>query len=237
MANPNGVSATYNPVFLSGGQMPQTADLDSDELQQFDLALQSIADIVAIQSDTTLANIILNERDAYLYAASIAKQQFNGATFGGLLGNSGFNMQTIRAATILTQNATTPVYSWARNFTTLGWQGLFGSHSSPLTIGTTGNATYVGTTYKRVMFVATHILDDVPFKFDEIQVGVNKITYPVMPVAINKISNVYLAKLPAPMLVILNGQFYVDGNIQYLGQSNPRLLGMQYVTSDYATLE
>jgi hypothetical protein len=217
--------------------MPQTADLDSDELQQFDLALQSIADIVAIQSDTTLANIILNERDAYLYAASIAKQQFNGATFGGLLGNSGFNMQTIRAATILTQNAATPVYSWARNFTALGWQGLFGSHSQPLTIGTTGNATYVGTTYKRVMFVATHILDDVPFKFDEIQVGVNKITYPVMPVAINKISNVYLAKLPAPMLVILNGQFYVDGNIQYLGQSNPRLLGMQFVTSDYATLE
>lgn len=237
MANPNGVSATYNPAFLAGGSVPTYENLTSEELAQFDIALKSFADLVAIQSDSTLSNIILSERNAYLFAASIAKQQFDGATFGGIIAQTGFNMQPIRAATLLTQGSTTPVYSWTKSFTSAGWQGLFGSQSAPLTLGTTGNATYVGTTYKRVMIVATHIIDNVPLPFDEIQIGVQKQLYPVMPVGITNISNVYLYKFPAPILVVLDGQFFVQANVQRLGTFNPRLLGLQFVTSEYAMIE
>ena len=240
MANnalPAGVSANYVPQFISGGQEPSYMDLTPGEIQLFNSALAATAEIVTYDSDTALANLILKERDNYLFAAAVAKQQFNGKTFGGLLGQTGFNIQAIRAATILTQASASAVYPWDQNFTTKGWQALFGSQASPFTVGTTGTATYIGTTYQRVMFLATHLIDTVPFKFEEIRLGVSKISYPVQVLHVNKISNVYVAKLAAPLLVTINQQFFIEANVQYLGGDVPALFGMQYVTSDYAVIE
>jgi hypothetical protein len=236
MANPNGVSSTYDPIFISGGAMLAYENLSSNELTQFDIALKYATTIYDRYGTEPLSSILNEFKDPFLYVASIAKKYF-ATTFGGILSNSGFNMQPIRAATLLSQGAASPVYNWGRNFTTLGWQSLFGSDSSPFSLGTTGNGTAVTTTYKRVMIVAPVIIDLVPPKYDEIRVGISTVKYPVMPVTYTKVGNVYVTRFPAPLLLPADSQFFVEANIQELGSGSPRLAGFQFVTSDYAALK
>jgi hypothetical protein len=102
---PNGVNpnawTSGDITFLSGtpGAPPSFIDLTEDEISLFDADLRKLAYMVSLERD--LSALLLSQRDAFLFAASIAKSQLTGRAFGGLLKGSGFNMQMIRPLTIL----------------------------------------------------------------------------------------------------------------------------------------
>src|SRR5579875_4028906 len=102
---PNGVQIPVgvNPAavqnreisFLSGRtQIPGFIDLNASEISLFDADLKRLAFQTSLQRD--LSSLLLSQRDAFLFAASIAKAQFKGRAFGGLLNGGGYNMQLIR---------------------------------------------------------------------------------------------------------------------------------------------
>src|SRR5579875_1629676 len=138
---PNGVQIPdgVNPAavqnreisFLSGRtQIPGFIDLNASEISLFDADLKRLAFQTSLPR--ALSSLLLSEWDAFLFEASIAKAQFKGLAFGGLLKGGGYNMQLIRPITILSNvpvaqggGGGTAVLNWASNFTTTGWQALF----------------------------------------------------------------------------------------------------------------
>jgi hypothetical protein len=248
---PNGVNpaawSSGDIQFLSGtpGSPPSFTDLTSQEQNLFDADFKRIAYMTSLERD--LAQILLSQRDGLLYAASIAKNQLPKTAFGGLLGAGGFNMQLIRATTILA-NVTVAdggggaafVGSWARTFTKTGWQALFGSNASsdPVSLGVTGSSNSTVTTYQRVVVAAPFLLSTgTTPRFAEIKAFVKTVSYPVYPVTWLKLSDIYLARLPGILLALVNDSFAVEANITTTGDDEPQLLGLQFVTNDYAVLE
>jgi len=230
--------------FLSGRtQIPGFIDLNASEIALFDADLRRLAFQTSLQRD--LSQLLLSQRDAFLFAASIAKAQFKGLAFGGLLNSGGYNMQLIRPVTILSNvpvaqggGGGTAVLNWSRNFTTTGWQALFGNDSNQVSLGVTGSSTTAVTTYSRVMIAAPYILSTgASPKFVEIRPRVLNVGYPVYPLHWLKMTNLFVAKLPGILLALPNDYFDIEANIETTGTDEPQLFGLQFVTSDYAVLE
>ena len=233
--------------FLSGmSQVPGFLDLSPAEIGVFDSDLKRLAFVTALERD--LSNLLLSQRDSLLFAASIAKSQYKALTFGGLLAGGGYNMQFIRPGTILSSLATadggngsgttTLILSWARTFTATGWQALFGRDSDQVSLGVTGSSTTAVTTYSRVMIACPYILSTgASPKFAEIRARVLQTTYPVYPIHWLPMTDLYVARLPGTILVLPNNNFDVEGNIKALGDDEPQMYGLQFVTNDYAVLE
>ena len=242
---PNGVKeAAYEDInFISGNIGTMTFEnLTSSEIAMFDRDLRLLAYMTSLQRD--LSSILLEQRDAFLVGASIAKKQF-GVPFRGLNGTGGFNMQLIRPVTVLSNIPTnlgggggTPVLTWKRYFSQTGWQALFGNPSNPVNLGVTGNGTSAMTTYKRVLMEIPYLLSTGPSpKVQEIQISVLQTTYPVYPLSWLKLSDIYIAKLPGVLFANLNGTFSIQANIGTTGVDEIIPLGLQFVTSDYAVLQ
>src|SRR5579875_2343414 len=107
---PNGVQIPdgVNPAavqnreisFLSGRtQIPGFIDLNASEISLFDADLKRLAFQTSLHRD--LSSLLLSQRDAFFFAASIAKDPFKGLGFGGLLNGGGYHMQLIRPIIIL----------------------------------------------------------------------------------------------------------------------------------------
>src|SRR5579875_1736997 len=101
---PNGVQIPdgVNPAavqnreisFLSGRtQIPGFIDLNASEISLFDADLKRLAFQTSLHRD--LSSLLLSQRDAFLFAASIAKAQFKGLAFGGLLNGGGYKSQAL----------------------------------------------------------------------------------------------------------------------------------------------
>lgn len=246
---PDGVNAAAfdsgDIIFLSGspGSPPSATDLTKVERDVFDADLRRVAYETSLQRD--LSSFLLSQRDALLYAASIAKNQIPKKAFGGLLGSGGFNMQMIRPVTILGNVPAAQgggggafVGTWDRSFNATGWQALFGDNTNPVSLGVTGSATTALTTYQRVVIAAPYLLStgSTP-RYVEIKPFVKQTAYPVYPLHWLKLSNVFLAKLPGVLLGQINDSFAMEANIGTAGDDTPQLFGLQFVTNDYSVLE
>lgn len=155
------------------------------------------------------------------------------------MNNSGFNLQMIRATTVRTQSASSQVYTWSQNITSTGWQSMFGTQADPYTTGIsstlgTNSAAY---TQDRVNLFITHLLSHTPPKFDEVQFGVGTTKYNVFPTTYERISDIYVTKLPEPMFIPLNSTYFFLANYQRTGTDDTQLLGAAYVLSSYASLQ
>ena len=224
-------------------QIPGFSDLGPQELAIFDSDLRRISYMQALERD--LSNIMIAERDTYLFAASIAKAAFRNLTFGGLLGGGGFNFAFLRPNPILSSvtaadggGGGAAVLSWKRTFTTTGWQALFGKDTDQVSLGITGSSTTTVTTYQRVMLAVPYLLSTgTSPRFVEIRPRVLQTTYPVQTLNWLKMTDIYLTRLSATLLNLPNEYFDIEGNISTTGDDEPQLLGIQYVTFDYAVLE
>lgn len=221
---------------ISGNYQAPQISLSGAEQQTFNEAWDAFSTLYDRFSQGALSSILGPYKNLYLAAAEMAKAQFKGATFGGLMYNAGFNMQLIRAVTVLTQGNSTPVYKWARTFTTTGWQAYFGDKNNfyvtGIANGSTNSATY---TLDRVNLFVTHLLSHQKPLHDEMQFGIGTTTYNVFPTTFERISDVYVMPLPAPLFMPLNSQYYFMANIQRLGVDDTQLLGATFVTSQYAS--
>lgn len=230
--------------FLSGrSQIPGFIDLSQTEQSIFDADLRRISYMTALERD--LSNLLLAERDSFLFAASIAKSQFKNLTFGGLLGGGGYNMQMIRPITILSNvpvaqggGGGAAVLTWKRTFAAVGWQALFGNDANQVSLGVTGVSTTAVTTYSRVMLAAPYLLSTGSSpKYVELRPRILQTTYPVYPLHWEKFTDIFLAKLPGCLLILPNENFDFEANIGTAGDDEPQLFGLQFVTYDYSVLE
>ena len=229
-----------DPVIISGGTSPVPAPIDGTEQALFESGYATLSTVFDKFGQAPISSVLSELEQPYLQGMQYAKNSFNKLPFGGLFGPQGFNMQLIRAATVYgSQQTPSSGYTanWSRTFNTLGWQSLFGSQSSPYTLATTGNGQYIGTTYNRVSLMFTHLIDTSPPKFDEIRFGVQQNVYPVFVTDYQLISDLYITALPAPIYVDVNQTFFIEANIERLGAGRPQLLGIQYVTKDYANIK
>jgi hypothetical protein len=225
-----------NENILSGGIVPPAVALTNAEMASFNEGFNAVTALYDEYGPDSLSYILRSEKPTYVLGAEYAKAAF-GQNFGGIVGSSGINMQLIRSATVLSQGSSTPVYTWSKNITTTGWGSLFGSKTTQFTLKNSQGGNTVVNTYKNVMFVATHIIDSVKPLYDEIQIGANSTDYPIYPVTTQKIGGRYVIKLPMPLVILNDTQFYVMANYQRLGTASPQLLGFQYALHTYATLQ
>ena len=195
--------------FLSGRtEIPGFTDLSPREIAIFDADLRRLAFMISLERD--LSNLMLSQRDAYLFAASIAKAQFKNLTFGGLLGGGGFNMQILRPTTILGNVPVTIqtnggggafVGTWKTTYVATGWQAIFGSDSTQVSLGNTGPATTTTTTYSRVMICVPYLLSTgASPKVVEIRVKSLQTTYPTYVLHWMTMTDLFIAKLPGQLL-------------------------------------
>ncbi|MHB8552825.1 MAG: hypothetical protein ACYDAO_04475 [Thermoplasmataceae archaeon] len=225
--------ASNYPLTINGGAQIPGETLTATEEANFKQAFEAIAALYDEYGAEPLSGILGKEVMSYKQGAEMAKVDLQGE-FGGSLGTNGINMQLIRSATLLTQGASSPVYTWAKNFTSIGWQALFGDSSTPLVLTSSAGGSTVSSTYQNVDLVATHIIDTVRPLYDEIQIFYNRKPYPVFPVTTQKIAGLYVTKLPAPIQVPNKANFAIMANVQRTGSASPQLLGLQYAKYAYA---
>jgi hypothetical protein len=201
---PFGIRNPGSVSFIAGvGAALNYANLTPDELQIFDRDLINIADYFSQARD--LQGLFLEDRDVYLWAASIAKQQLL-VNFGGLVPGSGqFGMQLIRAKTIL------GAVDWLQSYAAAGWNNVFGSSTAYVDFSTT--STTYGNPQNRVLAVITNLYCTTVPKIREVWFHVGPTDYPIWPIEFRSISDLWIAGLPANPFITRNGHFWMRGNV------------------------
>lgn len=237
MVGTNGSVKDLGVAWLTGTDIPDYESLTSEEETLFNVGFSQITATTDYLNNTALSDSLRQFKNDYKIFIETAKYSFKQA-FGGTLLASGFNMQLIRAATLLTGSGSTATYDWTKSIgnADLGWGSLFGSFTSPINLGTSNSSNALGNTYNQVSMLATHLVDTVPPLYDEIQVKIQGTTYEVYPTRFTEvIERVFITRLPAPMFIKVNGQFAIEANYRRTGQSNPQFLGLQAAPYSYAS--
>lgn len=223
---PFGVTAPKAVSFIAGtGTSLAYTDLTADELDVFDLDLIKLSKYFSQTRD--LQNLFLEDRDTYLWAASIAKKQLAKGFGGSIAGSGEFGMQWIRARTILTT-----ADSWQQSYSAAGWNNVFGSSSSPVNLSAT---TYLNP-QNRVLIVFPKLYNESVPKIRELWFHIGPTDYPIWPIAFQSLGNLYVAGLPATPLIVKNGKFYMRGNVLGTGVVDSIApLGLAFADGEYMT--
>jgi hypothetical protein len=202
---PFGITNPASVSFIAGvGAALDFSDLTTDELAIFDRDLIAISDYFGLSRD--LKTIFLEDRDTYLWAASIAKKQLSLTGFGGAVPGSGqFGMQLIRSKTIL------GAVDWLQSYTSSGWQNVYGSSAGPVDFSTT--STTYGNPQNRALAVITNLYCTTIPKIREVWFHMGPTDYPIWPIEFRNISDLFIAGLPANPLITRNGKFWMRGNV------------------------
>jgi hypothetical protein len=201
---PAGIINPGSVSFIAGVGAPLNfSNLTLDELEIFDRDLVAIADYFALSRD--LKTIFLEDRDTYLWAASIAKQQLL-VSFGGLVPGSGqFGMQLIRSKTIL------GAVDWLQYYAAAGWTNVFGSSGAYVDFSST--STTYGNPQNRVLAVITNLYCTTVPKVREVWFHVGPTDYPIWPIEFRGMSDLWIAGLPSAPFITRNGHFWMRGNV------------------------
>lgn len=229
---PFGVLNPGSVSFIAGtGAMLDYEDLAPDELNVFDRDLVSIADYFCLSRD--LKTVFLEDRDTYLWAASIAKKQL-GVGFGGAIAGSGqFGMQLIRAKTVLSTTSAI-ANDWMQTYTAAGWNNVFGSSTAPVDLSAT-NTTYIGNPQNRTLMAITNLYCTTIPKIREVWFHIGATDYPIWPIEFRNISDFFMAGLPATPLITKNGKFYMRGNVGSIINSidGTAALGLTFALAEF----
>jgi hypothetical protein len=200
---PQGVRNIPSIHFLSGGGSLDFSDLTPEEIVVFDRDLNALSDYFSLNRD--LKSIFLEDRDSYLWAASIAKKQL-GTNFGGATPSSGqFGMQLIRSRSVLGAN------DWLQSYSAAGWTNVYGTSSAPVDLSTT-STTYLNPQNRTLMVIANLYSSTLP-KIREVWFHIGATDYSIWPIEFRTLSDAWIAGLPAMPLIAKNGKFYMRGNV------------------------
>jgi len=201
--NPAGIRAPGTISLWAGGIELAFENLTAEEIAVFDRDLAKMSGYFSQSRD--LQNLFLEDRDTYLYCASIAKKQL-GTGFGGVTPGSGqIGMQLIRSKLIL------GAANWLQTISAAGWNNIFGSSSSPVDLSST-SSTY-GNPQNRCVLCIPKLMDICAPKITEAWFNVGPTQYPIFPIGLFSVADLFVAKIPAAVYVGKNGRFYMRGNI------------------------
>ena len=231
------------PLVLSGNtQYPQITP-SPDELAIFYRDFQRMATMYSLQRDLT--QLLYDDAETYAAMVGIAKGSIGtNPIFRGVSAQGGeIGMQLIRAITVENPGISpgqTPVQSWVKNYTSTGWQGIFGSASNKIDLSQFGTGGSSATNLNgRVMLAFGALLNPVTSpKVSEIQITVGTLTYPIWNIDWEPAGDLFYAKLPGVVLIPVNQNFYINGNIQPgPGLDATQLFGLTFATGTYLSLE
>ena len=230
MANPAGITDAAAVTFMAGNASTQSfTPLSQDEQLKFDRDLKRLATSGELWQREA-AELWSEDRDTYLWAASIAKAQFGDIPFEGLLANAAgiFGFQPIRSATIVTGNP----QGWLVNQASTGWQSKVWNVNLATSTGTLTN------TQNRVLLCAPRLINyALTPKVNQVRWSVGPTTYPVQVIDWIKSSNLSVTKNMGALLVGKNGTFTADFQVESAGTDGTALFGLAFATGDWMTLE
>jgi len=210
---PKGIGVPISPAVITGpGSISLWAggieiaweNLTDAEITIFDRDLVKLAKAFSHERD--LQTIFLEDRDTYLYGASIAKKQL-AAGFGGVSPASGqIGMQLIRSKTIR------GAANWWQSFAAPGWSDVFGSSTAPVDLSTTSAA--YGNPQNRVAICFPKLIDRTTPKLLEAYFHIGPTDYQIFPLSFFGVADLFVANLPSGVYVGRNGRFWMRGNIE-----------------------
>jgi len=224
--NPFGVTVPKAVSFIAGSGTSLAFDhLSPDEIDIFDLDLIKLSKYFSQNRD--LQNLILEDRDTYLWAASIAKKQLNKGFGGSKPGSGEFGMQLIRSQSVLV------AADWLRQYSSAGWQNVWGSSSSPIDL----SVTTALNPQNRLLLVFPKLYNTTIPKLTEIWFHIGPTDYPIWPTLWGAVGDLYIQGLPWTPLITKNNQFYMRGSvgsaIGVVDGSAP--LGLAFCDAEYMT--
>lgn len=208
------------------GAVLEFESLTSAEQLVFDRDLRRLANGFSSLS-RDIQSFFSEDRDTYLWAASIAKKQFQVPFNGSLaLGSGTFGMQVIRSVTI---NGT---QTWLVSQASSGWQSKSWNVNLATSTGTVTN------TFNRVVLAIPRIVNyGITPKVKEVRWTVGPTTYAVQPIDWEKATNLFAAKNLATVFVSKNGTFTTDFNVEATGTDGTAAFGLAFATADWLQLE
>ena len=230
---PAGVVDPASVTFMAGNATVQTfTNLTQQEQAKFDQGLKRLATSDELWQREA-AELWSEDRDTYLWGASIAKNQLGDIPFDGLLANAAgtFGMVPIRAPYIVSGNP----QSWLVNQGTLGWNSKVWNVNLSSTGTTSGSVT---NTQNRVILIAPRIANyALTPKVNAIRWTVGPTQYPVQVNDWMKLSNMSISKNLGALFVGKNGTFTSDFLVESTGTDGTALWGLAFATGDWMTLE
>lgn len=223
---PFGITAPKSVSFIAGsGTSLSYESLTTDEIDIFDLDLIKLAKYFSQNRD--LQNLILEDRDTFLWAASIAKKQLAKGFGGNVPGSGEFGMQLIRSQSVLVAT------DWLRQYSASGWQNVFGSSASPVDLSVTTGLN----PQNRLLLTFSKLLNTTVPKLTEIWFHIGPTDYPIWPTHWGAIGDLFAMGLPASPLIVKNGRWYMRGSvgsaIGVIDGSAP--LGLAFADAEYMT--
>jgi len=224
--NPSGVTAPKAVNLIAGSGTPLAFDnLTLDEIDIFDLDLIKMSKYFSQNRD--LQNLILEDRDTYLWAASIAKKQLAKGFGGANPGSGEFGIQFIRSQSVLV------AADWLRSYSASGWQNVFGSSSSPVDLSVTTGLN----PQNRLLLCFPKLYNNTVPKLTELYFHIGPTDYPIWPLNWGAMGDLYVAGLPWSPLIVKNGRWWMRGSvgsaIGVVDGSAP--LGLAFADAEYMT--
>lgn len=242
--------AVAPPLILSGNSRYQSYALTPEEEATFYRDLQRMAQMYAFQRD--LADLLLDDAETFESIAGIAKGSIGtNPTFNGLnaQGNE-IGMQKIRPITVMNPGIAsggTPVQSWVQNYASTGWTDLqspavsfFGSSTKKIDLSQSGTGGSSATnTRGRVVLAINALLNTATSpKVSEIKISIGSLSYPIYNIDWEPATNIFFARLPGVILIPVDGNFYITGNIEpSTGEDATQLFGLTFATGNYLASE
>ncbi|MEM2068415.1 MAG: hypothetical protein QXE50_05810 [Nitrososphaerota archaeon] len=202
---PPGLIRPEDVAFVAGAaEVPAYTPLDEREVRRFDRDLVKTAGYY--HSNRDLFSLFLEDRDFYLFAAQVAKNQLGGAFEGAVPSANGIGIQIIRSKTVL------GTASWFRTFAAAGWGNVIGSAGAPVDLSTT--STTYGNPQNRVLLAFPKLGDLTVPKVTEVWFHIGPSDYPIWPIKFASLTDTYVSNLPHSVLIQKNSSFYTRGNVE-----------------------
>lgn len=242
--------AVAPPLIMSGNASYQQYALTPGEEAIFYRDLSRMAQMYAFQRD--LADLLLDDAETFESIAGIAKGSIGtNPTFNGLnaQGNE-IGMQKIRAITVQNPGIApggTPVLDWVRTYVNTGWTDLmspavpfFGEATNKIDLSQSGTGGSSATnTRGRVVLAINALLNTATSpKPSEVKITIGSLSYPVFNIDWEPATNIFFARLPGVILIPVDGNFYINADIQpATGEDATQLFGLAFATGNYLSAE
>ena len=214
-------------VWLGKAGKLQIRPLAGTEAEKYDFGFNYISEKLA-RIDPDVAALFEEKKSFYRDVAEVAKFEFDLA-FGGIKPDSNeFGMCVIPPRPFIGSN------TWGVSVSSAGWIDVFGSSSSPISgSGTAGQ--------KRMYAFNGLIIYSGPAPV-YLRFHINGVDYPVLSVeevvrVPRRNSYIKYVKLPWPILINTQGQFYMRGCYWETGTSEIAPIGLMYAEYTYMNTE
>lgn len=225
---PSGVVDASSVSFMAGsGVELVSTDLSPKEQAILDRDLARLEEVYTRSSD--LAKLYTTDRDTYLWAASIAKNQLGDIPFTGLLslGSSTYGMWPIRS--MYMGGNVAGAQTWLYNQTSTGWQ------TNHFNIDLSGTTAGIRNTQNRVILCIPRVANYAATpKVSGVRWTVGPTTYAVQMLEYQNLTDLYIAKLHGAVLIGKNGTATMNALVETTGVDGLAAWGMAFGTGDWA---